>query len=44
MINDWKNLGGTGEHDNVAIQTQLKDLGQRTKPEQPEHTEHAEPP
>jgi hypothetical protein len=44
VINDWKNLGGTGKHSCVAIQIQLKDLGQSTKPEQPEHTEHTEPP
>jgi hypothetical protein len=39
MINGWKNLGGTGEHGNVAIQTQLKDRVKCTKPEQLEQTE-----
>ncbi len=39
LVNIWKNHGGTGEHDNVATQTQLKDLGQRMKPEKLEHTE-----
>jgi hypothetical protein len=43
MINDWKYRGGTGEHNNLVIQTQLKDLGQRMKPEQLEHTESSEP-
>jgi hypothetical protein len=43
MVNDWKYRGGAGEHDNLAIQTQLKDIGQRVKPEQLEHTEPSEP-
>jgi hypothetical protein len=38
MINYRKDRGGTGEHDNAAIQTQLKDPGQCKATEQHEHT------